>query len=218
MVVESGVRRALEFPSGSVAHLAEGTGEGGELAALAALERAGLRLGVLALPAAVEDSFYRYNNLPHRLNDLYRGVDPADPDEDLLEEAEGPAMALIDQSFLLDEVIDAIYHSLRALPSELVVRRPDDANGIETGNGRAVLLALKHLFRSDWQVESVFGRLLGGAGIGVEARPVLVHARGITRELTDLGPDAAAEASRTLGRDVAVLVATDGSVLGVRRP
>src|SRR5690606_1897784 len=77
-VVESCVRRALQFPSLTVAHL-ETAGAEGELAALAGLESDGRGLGVLALPAAVEDSFYRYNNLPARLVRLYRGVDPLDP-------------------------------------------------------------------------------------------------------------------------------------------
>lgn len=215
-VVESGVRRAIEFPSGSVTHLAEGTGDGGELAALATLERAGMRLGLLVLPAAVEDSFYRYNNLPHRLNDLYRGLDPSDPDEDLLEEAEAPAMALVNEAFLLDEVIDAIYLALRTLPGDLIVRRPGAREGIGSSNGRSVLLALKRLFRSDWRVESVLGRVLSGAGVGMEARPVMVHAAPIARP----GSSAvtSAEASRLLGREVSVLVGEDGAVLGVIEP
>src|SRR5690606_19249819 len=168
--------RAPAFPGGSVAHLVDGTRPGGEMAALAALEAAGLPLGLLALPSAVEDSFYRYNNLPLRLAELYRGVDPADPDEDLLEEAEAPAQALIDQAFLLDEVIDAIYQGLRTLPPDLLLRRPGERDGERAGNGRGVLLALKRLFRGDWLVDSVMRRLLRGSSIGLEARPVLVHA------------------------------------------
>ena len=234
--VESGVRRALAFPSGSVAHLVDGTRPGGEMAALAALEAAGLPLGLLALPSAVEDSFYRYNNLPRRLAALYRDVDPADPDEDLLEEAEGPATSLVGQAHLLDEVIDGIYQGLKGLPAALVVRRPDDRRGLAVTNGRPVLLALKRQFRNDWTAEAVFARLLAGSGIGVEARPLLVHERAAP------GPDAAAatkgpagvmadrfpyaavaidreasvEASRILGRQVEVSTDGSGAVLSVQ--
>lgn len=174
-VVESCVRRALQFPSLTVAHL-ETAGAEGELAALAGLESDGRGLGVLALPAAVEDSFYRYNNLPARLVRLYRGVDPLDPDEDQVEEAEAEAQALIDQSHLLDEVIDAIYQALAPLPTTLVMRRADDPPGSPLNDRRAVLLALKALFKRDWEVGSVIGRLAASFSIAVAARPVLVHA------------------------------------------
>lgn len=224
------MRRALDFPAGSVTHLA-GSGQGlGEMAVLAALERAGLPLGMLALPDAVEDSFYRYNNLPPRLAALYRDVDPADPDEDLLEEAEAAAMALVEQSYLLDEVIDAIYQGLAGLPGSVVVRRPGDRAGSAVNNGRPVLLALKHQFRSDWTADAVFARLLAGFGIGVDARPMLVHERpaGTAPASTGRGPargatmaelvaDAAAsaEASRVLGRSLSVAADARGRIVGV---
>jgi len=205
------VKRALDFPAGSVTHLAAANRAAGELAAVAVLERAGLDLGLVALPAAVEDSLYRYNNLPPRLAGLFRDIDPLDPDEDVLEEAEPEAQALVDQAYLLDEVIDAIYDSLRGLPHDLLVRRADSPGGLPADNGRAVLLALKRLVRQDWAVDSVAERLTLTAGIGVEARPVLVHARAASIDVT-----VSAEASRLLGRSVAVEVDDTGGVVRVQ--
>ena len=52
----------------------------GEVAALYALQEAGLKVAPLRIvPAAAEESFYRLNNLPTRLNALFAGVDVGDP-------------------------------------------------------------------------------------------------------------------------------------------
>lgn len=183
-VVKSGVSRALVFPTHSVTHLITAPGAGAvdnevpaEIATLARLEEAGFELGVFAVPAAVEDSFYRYNNLPPRLAQLYRDVDPLDPDEDVLEEAEPLAQALIRRSYLLDEVIDAIYLGLAQLAdSELVERRAGAEPGPLLTRQRAVLLRLKELIARDWEVQSVFDRLASTFSVAVSARPLLVHA------------------------------------------
>jgi len=203
------VSRALTFPAGTVAHLPDAAASG-ELAALLALERAGMPLALLALPAAVEDSLYRYNNLPARLARLYAAVDPFDPDEDVLEEVEPEALALLEQAYLLDDVIDAVYEGLAGLPDDLVVRRPDEAEGEAVSGRRGALLALKRLSRRDWLAGAVGARLARHASVAVDARPVLVHPR-------QAGADAALStaAAGVLGRSV-VVHAYRGGVTGVR--
>lgn len=131
-------------------------------------------LGVVVLPSAIEESFYRLNNLPRRLARLYQGLDPYDPDEDILEEAEGAAMQLVTESYLLDDVIDAIYASLTGMNGPLVVRRPGSHGEAVTG-ARAALLAVKRAYRDDWGARAVLERLALSGRLGVEARPVLLH-------------------------------------------
>src|SRR5690606_16677829 len=142
--LESGMSsRAMVFPSGSVTHLPPADlAAAGELGVMARLEEAGVALGVVVLPSAIEDAFYRLNNLPPRLARLYQGLDPRDPDEDIVEEAEQAAVALLSGSYLLDDLIDAIYASLAALPEVVEVRRPGARGSAVTGP-RAALLAVK---------------------------------------------------------------------------
>ena len=197
--------RALVFPVGTVHHLPESEREGQpELAALARLESSGFTVGVLALPAVIEDSFYRLNNLPPRLIRLYQGLDPLDPDEDILEEAEPAAMRLLGESYLLDDLIDAVYSSLSSLPDEVVVRRAGQ-EGEVVGSRRDALLAVKRAFRDDWTVARVLDRLTVEGRLGVEARPVLVHPLDTTA-----APGLERAASTILGRDVALRTTPGG--------
>jgi hypothetical protein len=167
--------RALHFPAGTLTHLPQAeVAAQRELTALARLEDAGVPLGVVVLPSAIEESFYRLNDLPRRLARLYQGLDPHDPDEDILEEAEGPAMRLITESYLLDDAIDAVYASLASLSGPLTVRRPG-APGEAVAGTRAALLAVKRTFRDDWAAAAVHGRLELSSRLGVDARPVIVH-------------------------------------------
>jgi len=202
--------RGTTEPSGEVG--AENTASGTEIPRLAQLEVAGFRLGLLALPAAVEDSFYRYNNLPARLAALYRGVDPIDPDEDLLEEAEPVAMRMISQSYLLDEVIDAIYQGLDRLPDELILRRADEEPRALLGNRRAVLLGIKEKIAADWRVASVAERLASTFSIAVAARPLLVHQAAVGPPDQPLSN----RASELLGHDVEVWLDEADRVVRVR--
>lgn len=201
------MNRALAFPSRTVAHLPHAGS--GELADLLALERAGAPLALLALPAAVEDSLYRYNNLPARLARLYEGVDPFDPDEDLVEEAEGPALALVAGAHLLDDVIDAVYDALAGLPEDLTVRRPGREAGEPATGRRGVLLALKALVRRDWRADAVLDRLRRHASVAVDATPVLAHARAAAPDA-----DLSLLAAEVLGRR-ATVYAHAGGVTGV---
>jgi hypothetical protein len=163
------------FPAATLTHLpAAELAAHRELVALARLEEAGVALGVVVLPSAIEESFYRLNNLPRRLAGLYEGLDPSDPDEDIVEEVESAALRLVSESFLLDDVIDAVYASLAGLSGPVRVRRPGWAGEVVMG-ARAALLAVKRTFRNDWTVKAVLERLEEDGRLGVEARPVLVH-------------------------------------------
>ncbi len=201
--------RALSFPPGT-ARLVAGTAPTGELADLRALEADGMALALLVLPAAVEDSLYRFNNLPARLAALYAGVDPLDPDEDLLEEAEEEALALVSQAHLLDDVIDAVYEGLAPLPDRLIVRRPGEETGAAAVGRRGALLAMKALVQRDWTAEGVMLRLERHASVAVDAREFIVQPQeaaldtGLTRR-----------AAGVLGRQATVL-AWRGGVSAVR--
>ncbi len=192
------MNRAIVFPSATVAHLGT-SGQVGELEQLLTLETSGMALGLVALPPAVEDSLYRYNNLPGRLAALYADLDPLDPDEDVLEEAEEAAVAQIDRAHLLDEVIDAVYEALDGMPTELTVRRPGEPEGLDVSGRRGALLGLKALARLDWSVDAVATRLTETASVAVDARAVIVHAAGAAPD-----PQLTAAARELLGRPVEV--------------
>lgn len=154
---------------------AHGPAEVDEVAALQRLDRAQLDVAtVTVVPAGVEERFYRLNNLPERLLSVFAGVDPADPDEDDLEERAPDAVRLIERHFLLEELIDAFYDRLAALPSRVVVRRSGGA-GREAPRGRPALLALKRLWAADWTFDALVSRLESQASFALEARDVLVH-------------------------------------------
>jgi len=207
--------RALVFPSGSVEHLpATDLATHQELADLARLEGAGVRLGLVALPGAIEEAFYRLNNLPWRLASLYQGLDPLDPDEDIVEEAESAAARLLSESYLLDDLIDGIYASLTGLPEPLVVRRAGTA-GVEANGARAALLAVKRCFRDDWSASAVLDRLAVTTRLGVEARPVLVHGVPVGAARGADAADIAAEVSAVLDRRVKVMVDERGAIVRV---
>ena len=192
--------RALVFPAGTVTHLqAAELAAHPELEAMGSLERAGLTLGVVVLPGAVEDAYYRLNNLPQRLARLYRGLDPLDPDEDIVEEAEQAAMRLLGESYLLDDLIDAIYASLAVLPTGVEVRRPG-ARGPSVTGQRAALLAIKGIFRDDWSTDAVLDRLATSGRLGVEARPIVVHS------------GTAATVADAVGRQVKAALGDDASI------
>lgn len=183
-----------------------------ELAALAALSRAGLPVAdVVVVPGAIEERFYRLNNLPRRLQRLFAAVDPEDPDEDDVEEAAPAAEALIAQHFLLDEVIDDFYAATRRLPAALRVRRAEEDGEIAV-RGRPALLALKHTYQRDWSYQAVWGRLAAGRGVALEARPVLVHDASDGTVPSEL----ARRAADTLGRRVALQASSAGRITGVR--
>jgi hypothetical protein len=188
-----------------------------ELADLAALAAAGLPVAsLLVVPAAVEERFYRLNNLPALLNEVFARVDPDDPDEDEVEEACPAAETLVRQHYLLDEFVDAFYAAIAELPLQMCVRRIL-TDGEDAVRGRPALMALKHVYQRDWSYASVWDRLERRQGIALEARPVLLHGAEGTADGVDAGEALAARASEVLGTPVRLRLADGGGVVGVRR-
>ncbi len=145
-----------------------------EVAALEALHRGGVAVApIVVVPAGAEERFYRLNNLVPQLAALFRGVDPADPDEDELEEFAPAALALFKSHFLLDEFIDLFYTALAALPAAVRVRRAGEA-GVKSVRGRPALVALKDAWAAEWRFEALVERLGRSHTFALEARPVLV--------------------------------------------
>ena len=196
---------------GRLEPLHAGDKDAGEVAALYALQEAGLKVAPLRIvPAAAEESFYRLNNLPARLNALFAGVDPGDPDEDDIEELAPEARRLLMTHYLLDEFVDLFYEGLAGLPGRVRLRRPQEGGqarlpGRVASRGRPALLALKTLWTDDWSFDTLMARLQGG-GVALAARPVLVQSA--EDEARDERPSRAA--SDILGQDVSVWSGTGG--------
>lgn len=178
-----------------------------ELAAMARLMDAGMACGWLVVPAVFEERYYRLNNLPARLRSLYAGLDAADPDEDIVEEAAEDATRLFGEHFLLDEAIDAFYAGLETMASRLTLRRPGSDVQHVAQRGRPALLAWKRVYQDDWTVDAVLERLHHHASLALDARPVLVHD---AEERKD--PAANAAASQVLGSTVRLSLDARGAV------
>lgn len=179
-----------------------------ELDELARLHASGLAVAeVMLVPPESQENFYRYGNLVRLLSDIFQGVDPADPDEDDLEERAPEAMSLITGSYLLDEVIDSFYDTVAYLPEHRRVRRPGQA-GLEASGQRASLLAVKRLWAADWSFEALAARLASSASFTLEARPILVHAADAPASDRNL-LEAVTEA---LGHPARVYVTEDGAI------
>ena len=198
-------------PVTSLAHLTEAEIQlSPELQAIRRLREAGWRWSGFIVGSALEEQFYRLNNLPRQLTAAYDGLDPADPDEDIVEEAEEHALRLIAEHYLLDETVDAFYDALSALPAAVALRRPDAPNGRQATYLRGALLELKHLFQDDWRVEALLDRLAVTASLAIDARPVVV-----TSAAQQLVADASARASELLDRRVAVWLDESGALTKV---
>ena len=186
-----------------------------ELSALQRLEDAGLTLAPLrVVPAEVEETFYRTNNLPAQLSALFRGLDLSNPDEDDIEELAPEAQALLKAHFLLDGAIDLFYEGLSPLPSRVRVRRSgatDEESGLTATRGRPALIALKNIWVADWSFEALMTRLEKSHSVALQARPVLVGAEGL-----EPTPDLSERAAEVLGQQVSVLSEPDMGITGVR--
>jgi hypothetical protein len=172
-----------------------------ELAALAALHAEDIPVAqLLVVPGRIEEEFYRTNNLVPQLQQLFRGLNLTDPDEDELEDVAPGAMRLIEEHYLLDEVVDGFYEAVTVLPQEVRIRRPDSAGKL-VRRGRASLLELKRIWARDWSVDALFRRLTASGSIELAERPVLLHAA------DEPAPDEVRRrASALLGREVRVWV------------
>lgn len=136
----------------------------------------------MLIPAAFEEAYYRYANLPEQLARLFRPVNPARIDEDLLEPLTDQAQNLIRTSFLVDDAVQVFYRALgnAGLASgELHTRRPGDQHAQAarvTPPGTAALHAVKRLWAQDWTFDAVLARLDLTGSVALEARPTLVLA------------------------------------------
>jgi hypothetical protein len=178
---------------GSANHADDGT----ELAWLRRAEAHGVPITPMAVvPAQVEADFYRWNNLPARLEALFADLDGLDPDEDDLDELLPTAAALVRGHALLDAVVDTFYDALVGLPPNVMVRRPG-ALGSLAARGRPALIAVKRVWAEDWRLEATLGRVTRGRGWLPTPREVLVHA-------ADVHPDpvVSSAASDAIGRPV----------------
>ena len=147
-----------------------------ELIKLKRLEEQSLPIAPISVVSpAIEEHFYRLNNLPGQLANVFAQVDPSDPDEDDIEELAPKARRLLKMHYLLDEVIDLFYEAIRDLGASLRVRRPGQA-GYECSQGRPALMALRNLWLDDWSYDAIMQRLKQSQTIGLEPRPVLIHA------------------------------------------
>ena len=183
-----------------------------ELGALRRLEEAGFKVAPLrVVPDAAEETFYRLNNLPAQLSDLFRGLDLTDPDEDDLEERAPEAQRLIRDHFLLDEFVDLFYAGLDGLPAQLRVRRlaASEASATSSGagapptgrvviRGRPALLAVKETWADDWSLPALLARTALEGSVALTAQPVLLA----PPAQDDAGDAETARASALLGRRV----------------
>lgn len=178
-----------------------------EIAALHRLHEAGMTIAdMVVVPAAAEERFYRLNNLAQQLLELFAGVDPADPDEDDIEERAPEAQKLIRNHYLLDEFIDLFYDRLRALPSQVEVRYSSFV-GAKSGSapvskratrGRPALLAVKTLWADAWSFDSLMARLEQDATLAPQAQPIIISGAGRQTAEAEVN----ARASHILDNDV----------------
>lgn len=172
--------------------------EGSELAWLRGAEAHGVPVAPMAVvPPQVEADFYRWNNLPERIEGLLAKLDPDDPDEDDVEDLLPTVAAWVRGHALLDAVVDTFYDALGGLPTRLMVRRPG-APGSEALRGRPALIAVKRLWAEDWLLGPTLARTRAGDGWLPAPRPVLIHGADLHAD-----PAVAAAAIRALGRPVA---------------
>jgi hypothetical protein len=166
----------LRFKPHRLEQLPPQTWFGSEMLSLKRLQQQGLPLAPISIiPAAIEEHFYRLNNLPRQLAELFAALDPGNPDEDDIEDLAPAAAKLLKMHYLLDEVIDIFYEAIHDLGASLSVRRSGEA-GYECSQGRPALMALRNLWLDDWSYEAIMKRLEQTQSIGPQPRPVLVHA------------------------------------------
>lgn len=168
-----------------------------ELALLSRLHQAGIAITPMhIISPEVETNFYKLNNLPEQLSQLFQQVDLQYPDEDDIEEIAPQAQALLQQSYLLDEVIDAFYASLEHAPEWLCLRYPYpyslDIADVEHKvlRGRPSLMRLKALWRARWSYEALWARLEQRQSIALQSYPILMHAPSVI-EMNEMPADMA---------------------------
>ncbi|WP_018466444.1 hypothetical protein [Calidithermus timidus] len=178
----------------------------GEVADLQKLQAAGLPVAATVVLQGLEAEFYRFANLPEQIRNAFAGVFGARLDEERLEAACAQAERLLRESYLLPERADEI---MRMLPEgRLLVRYAGEGPFALEPSPQEALWAIKRLWASRWQVDSVLAR---APELAPPEVPSLVQ-----RMEGELLPDAglSEQASRLLGRSVQLWAAA-GLVLRV---
>lgn len=146
-----------------------------ELLCLRFAANRGHNVGVAVVPSQFEEALYRLNNLPQQLRALFAGLDPYDPDEDILEEQEHEAMSLVQGAVLLEEAVDAFYEAVQQFTFPLVVRRASSATGVSVPHRRAALLAIKRMYASEWTYNALETRLMTTHSLAITPEHILLH-------------------------------------------
>lgn len=132
-------------------------------------------VGVAVVPSQFEEALYRLNNLPAQLRRLYADLDPADPDEDIIEEFEGDAVRLVQGAVLLEEAVDAFYDAVERFAFPLTVRIAGTSELLEANNRRFALLATKRLYANAWTYDQLEARLLKTHSLAIQPEHVFLH-------------------------------------------
>ncbi|WP_460317209.1 hypothetical protein [Thermus oshimai] len=128
------------------------------LGELALLQRA-KALGFPVAPTwavALEEEFYRLNNLPERIARLFSGVFGVRVDEERLLWAAEEAKRAIRESYLLPERAEAFLEALKGRGPFVV--RALGREGLPAATPQEALFALKRLWAEAFQVEAVLDR------------------------------------------------------------
>jgi len=150
-----------------------------ELSWLASLEPHVPLAARVWIPASVEASFYRLNQLEPQIADIFGREANDDPDEDEIEDLVPEVQALLASHVLDDLVVEAFHEACSPLPPRLHVRQlgTDGARvGFSALRGRPALLALRSLWKQDWELDAVTSRLRRGEGLMPHSRTAVLHA------------------------------------------
>lgn len=128
------------------------------LGELALLQRA-KALGFPVAPTwavALEEEFYRLNNLPERIERLFAGVFGVRVDEERLLWAAEEAQRSVRESYLLPERAEAFLEALKGRGPFVV--RPLGGDPIPAPTPQEALFALKRLWAGAFRVEAILER------------------------------------------------------------
>jgi len=151
-----------------------GLGGAEERAALAKVEGVVPLAERVVVPAGVEAAFYRLNQLPGQLGDVFRGLVSRDPDEDDVEDVAPEARALLARHVLDDVFVEAFYEASSQLPERVRVRRLG-REGTLALRGRPALLALRAAWAEAWTDDAIVARLRETGELMPAPRAVVVH-------------------------------------------
>lgn len=165
----------------------------GEVALLKRAQALGLPL-VETWVVALEEEFFRLNNLPERIGRLFEGVFGVRLDEERLLWACGEAERQVRESYLLPERAEAFLAALKG-GGPFLLRRAGSGAFRLAESPQEALFTLKRLWAEAFQVEAVLARY--PALLPVPVPLLLQRARGATED-----PFLSLDLSRALGQEV----------------